>query len=53
LGSGGAFIIALFQAEKNVFKLIHSSVGEEQRGIAVGHERAAGYDAMTVVLEKF
>ena len=53
LGGGGAFVIALFQAEEDVFELIHAGVGEEQRGIAVGHERAAAHDAMTVVFEEF
>ena len=53
LRRGGAFVIALFQAEKNVLELIHTGIGKEQRGIAVGHERAAAHDAMTVAFEEF
>jgi hypothetical protein len=53
LSGAGAFVVALFQAEENVFELIHSGVGEKQRGIAVGDERAAADDAMTVLFEEF
>jgi hypothetical protein len=53
LGGGGAFVIALFETEKDVFELIHPGVGEEKRGIAVGDERAAADDAMTIVFEEF
>ena len=35
----GARVIALFQAEEDVLELVHSRVGEEQRGIVL-RERA-------------
>ena len=36
LATGGAFVIALFEAEENVLELVHPGVGEKQRGSFVG-----------------
>ena len=33
LAAGGAIVIALFEAEENVLELVHSGIGEKQRGI--------------------
>src|SRR5262249_34878921 len=33
-------VAALFKAEENILELVHSGVGEEQRGIAVRNKRA-------------
>src|SRR5690348_14375580 len=52
LASGGAAVIALFEAEENVLKLIHAGIREEQRGIVRGHERAAADDAVPALFEK-
>jgi hypothetical protein len=46
LRSGGAGVIALFQAQKNLLELIHAGVGEQQRGIVGGHQRTAAHHAM-------
>src|SRR5947208_2214265 len=34
-----ASIIALLKSEKNVFELVHPSIGKKQRGIVMGNER--------------
>ena len=52
LGGGGAGVVALFQAEEDVFELVHAGVGEQQGGIAVGHQRGAANAAMPFALEE-
>src|SRR5262249_54542506 len=52
LSGGGAVVVSLFEAEKNVLELVHSGVGEKQRGIAVGNERAAANAAMALALKE-
>jgi hypothetical protein len=47
------FVIALFEAEENVLELIHSGVGEKQRGIVGRDERRAAHDAVAALFEKF
>ena len=49
---GGALVVALLEAQENVLELVHPRVGEEQRGIADGHERGTAHDAMAVGGEK-
>ena len=39
LRSGGARVVALLQPQKNVFKLVHPRVGEQQRGIVRRDQR--------------
>ena len=39
LRGGGAGVIALFVAQKHIFKLVHPGVGEQQRGIVGGNQR--------------
>ena len=39
LRSCGAVVVARFEAEKDVFELVHSGVGEEQRGVVRRDER--------------
>jgi hypothetical protein len=52
LAAGGAIVIAMFEAEKNVLELIHSRVGEKQRGIVRGDERRAAHNFVPALLEK-
>jgi hypothetical protein len=52
LATGGAFVIALFEAEEDVLELIHPRVGEKQRGIVGGDERRAAHDAVAALFEK-
>jgi hypothetical protein len=52
---GGANVIALVRAEKDLLELDHAAVGEKQRRIVGGHQRCRGHDRMTVrgeVVEK-
>ena len=53
LRRGGAFVIALLEAEEDVLELVHSGVGEQQRGVIEGNERAAAHDAMTAFVKEF
>src|SRR5712672_3511322 len=52
LRGGGFVVFALFEAEEDVFELVHAGVGEEQGGIAVGNERRAAHAAMAFALEE-
>jgi len=45
-------VAALFKAEENILELVHSGVGEEQRGIAVRNKRAATDAAMAFALKE-
>jgi hypothetical protein len=45
-------VIALFEAEKNVLELIHPGIGEEQRWIAMRHQRRAPHAAVPLALKK-
>ncbi len=53
LAGSGPFVVALLEAEENVFELIHPRVGEEQRGIVMRYERGAAHYAMTALFEEF
>ncbi len=53
LASGGALVVALFEAKEDVLELIHARVGEEQRGIVVRDERRAAHHAMSALFEIF
>src|SRR6185437_11606460 len=52
LRSGGAIVVALFQSKKDVFKLVHPRVGEEQRGIVVRDERRGVHLAVSLLDEE-
>jgi len=48
----GAHVIALFQAEEDVLKLVHAGVGEQQRRIVRGHERRRMHFTMSLLNEE-
>ena len=48
LRGSGALVVALLEPQENVLELVHPRVGEEQRGIADGHQRGTAHDAMAV-----
>ena len=52
LAGGGAFVVALFEAEEDVLELVHSGIGEEQRGIVGGNERRAAHDFVAALFEE-
>jgi hypothetical protein len=52
LRAGRAGVIAAFRAEKDIFELVHASVGEEERGVAVGDERGAADAAMAFAFKE-
>ncbi len=52
LRGGGAGIIALLCAEKQIFELVHSGVGEEQRRIVGRHQRGGVHTAVPLRLKK-
>ena len=52
LAGGGAFVVALLEAEEDVLELVHARVGEEQRGIVVRHERGAAHHAVAPLFEE-
>ena len=52
LGGGGSRIAAFFLAEINILELIHSRVGEKQRGIIVRHQRAGLNHCVSLGLEE-
>ncbi len=49
---GGFVVVALFQAEEDVFELVHSGVGEEESGVAMWDERGAADAAVAFALEE-
>ena len=53
LAGGGAVVVALFEAEEDVLELVHSGIGEKQRGIVCGDERRAAHDAVAALFEEF
>ena len=52
LRGGGASVVALFQAQENVLELVHSGVGEEQCGIAMGNERTAAHATVALAFKE-
>ncbi len=52
LAGGGAVVVALLEAEENVLELVHSRIGEEQRGIVRRDERRAADRAVPALLEE-
>jgi len=52
LRRGGARIIALLESQKNVLKLVHSRVGEEQRGVVMRNERGRVDYPVSLLFEK-
>ena len=53
LGGSGAQVVTLLLAEKHVLELHHAGIGEQQRRIVRGHERARGHDDVTLPAEEF
>ena len=53
LHTGGAVVGAFVGAEKHVFELHHAAVGEHERGVVGGHERAGGDNLMPFGFKKF
>ena len=53
LAGGGAFVVALLEAEEDVLELVHARVGEKQRGIVVRYERGAAHHAVAALFEEF
>ena len=51
LGRGRARVVALLLAQEHVLELVHARVGEQQRGVVLGHERRALDDAVAALLE--
>ena len=52
LRTGGADVVALVLAEEHVLELHHAGVGEQQRRVVAGHERARGHDLVPALVEK-
>ena len=52
LRGGRPHVVALFEAEKNVFELVHSGVGKEQRRIIRGDERRGVHLAVSLLNEE-
>jgi len=52
LRRGGTLVGAFFQTEEDVLELVHAGVGEEQRRVALGHERAGRHDRMPLAREE-
>ena len=51
LRRGGARVVALLRAEEHVLELVHPGVGEEQRRVVRGQQRAARHAAVAALLE--
>jgi hypothetical protein len=51
LRSDGAIVVALLRAEEHVLELVHPGVGEEQRRVVDGQERARRHAPVAVPLE--
>src|SRR6266581_5123704 len=52
LRGGGARIGALFEAEEHILELVHPGIGEEQRRIAMRHERRAPQALVPLALKE-
>ena len=52
LAACGAGVGPLVKAEKNVFELVHPGVGEQQRRVAVRHQRARGHHGVALAGEE-
>ena len=52
LRRGGALIIALLDAKKNVLELVHACIRKKQSRVADGHQRRAAHHAVAVLREE-
>ena len=52
LRRGGAGVVAVLEAEEDVFELVHAGVGEEQRGVVGRNERGGVDDLVSLLLEE-
>src|SRR5690606_37872672 len=53
LSTGCASVVTLVTTEKDIFKLHHPRIGEQQCRVITGNQRAAGYNGMSLTLKKF
>ncbi len=51
LAGGGAVVVSFRLTEKNIFKLVHSSVGEKEGRIVMRHDRGGRDDRMPLILK--
>ncbi len=49
---GGARVVALLRAKKEVFELVHAGVGKQQRGVVGRHQRGGVHAAVPLGLKK-
>src|SRR5579871_995595 len=49
----GALVVSLVLAQKHVLELDHAGIGEQERRIVGGHERARGHDRMAMLGKEF
>ena len=52
LRRGGARVVALLDAEKNVLELVHPGVGEQQRGVVLRDQRRRVDNLVPLLLEE-
>jgi hypothetical protein len=52
LGAACPCIISLFQAEEDIFELIHPGIGKKERRVIVGNKAGTGDDCVPPVLKK-
>ncbi|KAF5038086.1 hypothetical protein DSECCO2_557960 [anaerobic digester metagenome] len=53
LRGGGPHVAALFLPQENLLELLHPRVGEQQRGVVLGHEGRRAHDLVALRLEEF
>ena len=51
LAGGSALVVALLQAEEDIFELVHAGVDQQQGRVIVRHQAAAGDDGMAALVE--
>ena len=52
LRSRGPRVVALLEAQKDVLELVHPRIGEQQRGIAMRHQRRTLHPPVPLAFEK-
>ena len=53
LRGGGAVVGAFVEAEKHVFKLVHTGVGKQKRGVVVRHQRGRSHNLVAFGFKEF
>src|SRR5581483_894112 len=51
LAAGGALVAALVAAGEHVLELHHAGIGEQQRRVVAGHQRAGGHHGVVLAAE--